>query len=198
VEESIRLAAVILQAVAIIVTAGFAIAGLHSWRRQTLGKRRVEVAEETLVLAHKVRNAISFVRLPVQGPDEGRGRPMRKDQPGFEKVRDSYYVPIERLRSYDDDFAKLERQRLLCETYFAPGAAEPLRALTDIRLRILSAARDLLALPTDRPLTDEQISNVGRWEAIIWDFGDQADQIAASTDEAVKRIEEFCRPYLRI
>jgi hypothetical protein len=198
VEESIRLAAVILQAVAIIVTAGFAIAGLHSWRRQTLGKRRVEVAEETLVLVHKIRNAITFVRLPVHGPDEGRNRPRSGEQPDFEKVRDSYYVPIERLRSYDDDFARLERQRFLCETYLSAEAAGPLRILSDTRRSILAAARGLLAFPTDRPLTAEQVADAGRWEAVIWDFSEPGDSIAKGLEAAVRRVEEMCAPYLRI
>jgi hypothetical protein len=196
VEENIRLAAVILQAVAIIVTAGFAIAGLHSWRRQTLGKRKVEVAEETLVIAHKIRNAIAYARLPVHGPEEGRTRPQRGDDGAFQKVRNSYFVPVERLRAYDDDFAKLERQRLLCETYFGAEAGKPLIELADVRRRILAAARGLLSLPVARPLNDREVASVDRWEALIWDYGEQSDELAAAVDRAVEEVEAICKPHL--
>lgn len=196
-EENIRLAAVILQAVAIIVTAGFAIAGLHSWRRQTLGKRKVEVSEETLVLAHKIRNAIAYVRLPVHRPEEGQSRPKRNDDATFQKLRNSYFVPVERLRGYDDEFAKLERQRLLCETYFGADAGRPLIALADVRRQIIAASRGLLSLPIDRPLEPNEIEQVRQSEAVIRDFGEAADEIRSCVDEAVRRIGEICSPHLR-
>lgn len=175
----------------------FAIIGLRAWRRQVIGKRKIEVAEETLVLAHKIRNAIAFVRLPVHGPEEGGSRPRQPQDGSFKKIQDSYSVAIERLRAYDEDFAKLEKQRLLCETYFGPQAGKPLETLSDVRRRILIAARGLLSLPLDRQLNEQEMASVARWEAGIQDFGDADDPLTPSIDDAIRRVEEICRPFLK-
>jgi hypothetical protein len=45
----VEVASKLLPAVAIAVTAVFAILGLNAWRRQMVGKRKFEVAEEGLV-----------------------------------------------------------------------------------------------------------------------------------------------------
>lgn len=44
-EDAIRILGTILQTASIVLTALFAIAGLEAWRRQLLGKRRMEVAD---------------------------------------------------------------------------------------------------------------------------------------------------------
>jgi hypothetical protein len=128
--EPVRLAAVIVQAAAIVITAIFAVLGLRAWRGQLIGKRKVEIAEETLVLVYKIRNAIAYARLPVHGPTEGLSRVRElAEEENFRKLRDSYFVPVERLRAYDEDFAKLERQALLCEVYFGAEMRAPLTEL---------------------------------------------------------------------
>ena len=45
-EDFFEHAPAILQAVSIAVTAVFAIIGLNAWRRQLIGRRRFEVAEQ--------------------------------------------------------------------------------------------------------------------------------------------------------
>lgn len=54
-EEAVKIAATVLQAVAVVVTAIFASKGLAAWRRQQLGKRRIALAEEVLVAVYKAR-----------------------------------------------------------------------------------------------------------------------------------------------
>jgi hypothetical protein len=193
--EPVRLAAVIVQAVAIVVTAGFAVLGLQAWRRQLIGKRKVEIAEQTLLLVYKIRNAIAFARLPVHGPKEGLSRPREVvDDEDFRRLRDSYFVPVERLRSYDDDFAQLERQRLLCEVYFGHELRRPLIELAQVRGRLLSAARQLLASAHDEPADVDAVRGA---EAVIWDYGDPGDTMTLVVEKSVAEIENVLRRYLK-
>jgi hypothetical protein len=190
VEGVVRLAAVVLQAAAIIVTAVFAVLGLRAWRAQVIGKRKVEIAEETLVLAHKVRSAIAYARMPVHGSREGLSRPREiAEDEDFRKVKDSYFVPVERLRAYDEDFALLERQQLLCEVYFGRDVREPLEAISRVRASILRAARKLLASDHGKPVEPDELAALKRCEAAIWNFGD--------FDESVAAIERALRPYVK-
>lgn len=196
--EPVRLAAVVVQAAAIIVTAAFAVLGLRAWRKQLIGKRRIEIAEETLVLAYKIRNAITYARLPVHGPAEGLSRPRElSNDENFRKLRDSYFVPVERLKIYDEDFARLERQALLCEIYFGPAVRAPLDALLRVRGRILGATRQLLASASGSPLEPAEATEVTRCEATIWSYGDFDDEIRPMVDEAVATIERILRPHVK-
>jgi hypothetical protein len=79
-EEFVKIAAPALQALAILVTAIFASLGLNAWRRQLLGKRRFEVAEEVLLAAHKAKLSLAYVRNPAgwtagETEDDSRGGP---------------------------------------------------------------------------------------------------------------------------
>ena len=56
--------AAVVQAIAVVVTACFASLGLNAWRRQLVGKRRLEVAEEMLLAAYKAENNLRHVRNP--------------------------------------------------------------------------------------------------------------------------------------
>jgi hypothetical protein len=48
-ETWLKVAATVLQAISVAVAAFFAILGLNAWRRQLIGKRKVEIAEEALL-----------------------------------------------------------------------------------------------------------------------------------------------------
>jgi hypothetical protein len=52
----------LLQAASITVTAIFAILGLQAWRRQIIGQRRIQVAEETLVATYKVHQEFDVLQ----------------------------------------------------------------------------------------------------------------------------------------
>jgi hypothetical protein len=196
--EPVRLAAVVVQAAAIVITAIFAVLGLRAWRGQLIGKRKVEIAEETLVLVYKIRNAIAYARLPVHGAKEGlsRGRELAEDE-NFRKLRDSYFVSVERLRAYDEDFAKLERQILLCEVYFEVELGARLADLIKVRATIVTSSRKLLVSDADEPLQPAEMPELKRCEAVIWDYGDFGDETTAIINKAVAEIERRLRPYLR-
>jgi hypothetical protein len=46
------------------ITAGFAVYGLGTWRAQTAGKRKLELAEEALILFYEARDAVKAIRSP--------------------------------------------------------------------------------------------------------------------------------------
>ena len=46
----------VLTALSAAVAAGFGVRSLNAWRRETIGRRKVEVAEETLTSFYRVRD----------------------------------------------------------------------------------------------------------------------------------------------
>ncbi len=53
-EALFKIAPPLIQAVSVAVTAVFAVIGLRAWRRQLLGRRKIEIAEGTLLAAYKI------------------------------------------------------------------------------------------------------------------------------------------------
>jgi hypothetical protein len=82
-EQFVENAPQILQAISISVTAGFAIVGLNAWRRQLIGRRKFEAAEQILLASYKLQHALPGVRNPIVFSEEGTSRPrpdLRKPQ----------------------------------------------------------------------------------------------------------------------
>jgi hypothetical protein len=56
--------ATIAQAVAVISACWAIISGVDAWKREFVGKRRIELAEQTLAKFFEVVDAVAFIRNP--------------------------------------------------------------------------------------------------------------------------------------
>jgi hypothetical protein len=52
----------IAQIVSVLVASLVAIRGIQAWRREFVGKRRIELAEEVLALFYQAKDAIGWIR----------------------------------------------------------------------------------------------------------------------------------------
>jgi len=200
-EDVVKIVAAALQALAILVTAIFATRGLHAWRGQLVGKRKFEIAEETLLAAYKVKNAMSYVRNPGAFSGEGGTRP-RSDAESADdlaRAKDVYFVPLERMQKTSGDFAEFEKQRLLCQVHFGADAIRPFDAILGARHTVAVAARMLISTAGDRlvqPGFREQLKGQ-IWESYSSEGDVSKDSITKSVVDAVTEIEAMCRPYLK-
>lgn len=198
-EETVKIVSTLIQAGAILVTAYFASKGLNVWRRQLIGKRKIEVAEETLIATYRVQRALIHVRDSGSFGGEGSSRPRTADEPDeTTRLRDSYYVPLERIQKYKDDIAQFSKVRVLAQVYFGPEADKPFDEILQVFNRVAFASRTLTSTLNQRmgragermqPMAD-------RWEAEIWARNDD-DEISKAVRNAAREIEGLCRPHLK-
>ena len=187
----------IIQTFAIAITAYYASRGLRAWRWQLIGKRKIEIAEETLVATYKVRSLFYYIRSPGAFGGEGTSRKRADDEkPGLASLKDSYFVPIERIQKTSDDFARLEKARLLCEVYFGARAGDPFDVIMRLNRKVAVSAQMLLVTVGEGL---DSSTNRERWEADIWHGASSqgTDPIEAAVDAAVVEIEALCRPHLK-
>jgi len=193
VEAALKVAAAVLQALAIIVTAYFASRGLHTWRHQLLGKRRMEVAEEALVAAYKMRDDIHYIRYSMPLSGEGKMRPRQPGESELQaQLKDRYFVPLERAQTVRDDFAQFLKARVLCEAVFGPDTGRPFQKIIDVHMHVIHSAEMLVA----RVGGDEFTALRPGLEADIWESQD-LDVKARIVSDAVGEIEQFTRAHLR-
>lgn len=85
--------ATIAQAVSVIAACWAIISGVGAWKREFIGKRKIEVAEETLAAYFEIKDAIAFIRSPFSNNTEGSTRQRSPGETDAEsKLLDRGYI----------------------------------------------------------------------------------------------------------
>lgn len=184
---------------ATIAAAATAIYGVSAWRREHIGKRKAELAEETLVNFYHAADVIRMMRAPERYTDEGTSRKAPRGESAEEKTaRDRAHIAIERYNSSADLFSRLRAARYRFMAFFGRQAAKPFEDLNAIILEIFLAAQmlgDLWAERAERvpsakaPDLREQIRH---YQRIIWRL-DDPDPIDRRVEAIIADIERTCR-----
>jgi len=187
----------IITALAAVLGVLIAKAGLNTWRRETIGKRKAELAEAILSDFYEAYDIIADARFPsgADGEGEGKTRERAEDEaPEDSHDLDSYYRAIERLNRKSELFAQLHARRYRYQAMFGLATAHPFVELFKIREEIFFASRQLIlyynkegtsALPKRR---EEWIATLG----LDYNHGPMNERL----DALVKAVEETCRPVI--
>ena len=98
----------ILESVSVIFACISIILGVDAWRREYVGKRKIEVAEDVLTLFYQARDTISRIRTPWHQKEEGKTRkPGEYETPEQKEQLDRAYVVFERYEKEQEIFNKL-------------------------------------------------------------------------------------------
>lgn len=182
-----------------IIAAGVAIYGINAWRREHVGKRRAELAEETLVGFYQAADAIRWMRNPSGIKDEGKCEPMPGESAAKHSARQDANVLFVRYNQQADVFNRLRAAQYRFRALFGEEASKPFGELNTLLHELFMAARMLAIVWAQRnegvredrlPLVERQIE---KYEAVFW-FQFENDPITLRLDRIVKSAEEHCRP----
>jgi hypothetical protein len=89
--------ATIAQAVAVMAACWAIISGVGAWKREFIGKRKIELAEETLAAYFEIKDAIAFIRSPFSSNTEGDTRERSPNESDAERqLLDRGFIVFER------------------------------------------------------------------------------------------------------
>ena len=193
----------IAQNASVIVAALVAIFGIDAWRREYVGKRHMELAEEVLALFYQARDAIRAIRNSVGYLGEGQTRNSDPNEsPEQKRALDNAYVAIERYNKHVEIFSRLHALRYRFMAQVGKAESSPFDDLDQVLNKIFLAASRLSRYWTGG---DEQFhseadkdrfyANIRQSEAIFWS-GDDPDLIDVKVEELVGEIESTCRAIL--
>src|SRR4030067_3279753 len=95
----------IAQAVSVVLACFVAISGINAWKREFIGKRRIEIAENILAKFFQVRDAIATIRSPFGSIGEGKTRDKSEHEtPEQTELLYQAYVVYERFEIHKDVF----------------------------------------------------------------------------------------------
>jgi hypothetical protein len=194
----------ILKVVGAVATGGaacvgayVAFRGLRKWQEETIGKRRAEVAEETLTSFLHIRKVFDGVRARTVRINEGSSRnPELHETPELKWQRDRYYVVIERLAKAEDQFEKLDNVRYIFEAYFGKDAAKSFDMIDDVYKTIGVSAEILIQIALAEPTEKDKEKEMPLRNALACGEAERPDDIDKKLDDALKSIERTCRPVL--
>lgn len=192
----------VVQTGAVVIASGVAIYGIDAWKREHVGKRRIELAEEVLAMFYEARDAIHDVRAPFSFGGEGATRPPGENETSErKKALDSAYVTIERLKRHTELFSKLYSARYRFMASFGEPAGKPFYDLNE-RIHELNTTAwmyaDHLTTPPYALNTEEQIqfhnAEGQRLRRVLYKIALNAeDEFGSNVDKIVTTIDKTCR-----
>jgi hypothetical protein len=188
----------LLTGIATVLAGIAALRGLDAWRRETVGRRKAELAEEVLAQFYRARDIITWARFPVaHAPNApGDGALDGSDAPKDAREKRRMYAPVQRLAQESQIFSELQASRYRFMAYFGEQAAQPFDEIRSLQNEVVAAAGKLIRAQGG-PDTRETRHNRGRWEkAIGWGADQEEDRIAHRLERAVRDIESVCRPLI--
>jgi hypothetical protein len=133
----------IFKGVSVIAASIVAWRGITAWRREFVGKRRIELAEEVLALFYQARDVILFIRQRFNYTGEGLTRNQEPGEtPRQKEIRDRAYVVFERYNPHREIFSRIASVSYRFMAQFGADKAAPFNELASIMDQIFCAARE--------------------------------------------------------
>jgi hypothetical protein len=194
----------ILQSLAVILASVAALVGISTWRREFLGKRRIELAEEVLASFYEARDAITVMRSPFSFESEGRSRKQAAHElPQEKEALDHAFVLLERYQIHTALWSRLDSLRYQCIARFGDAAVKPFELLRSIVTELRVSARSLARIWSDRTtefLDQERQRAVDarreKWESVFWEGAADEDPIQPRVEHMIEEVESICRPII--
>jgi hypothetical protein len=187
----------VLQTVSVVVACATAIYGVDSWRRESLGKRKMELAEDVLSMFYNARNAFAAMRNIFGYSSEGQATPEAGEAA----------VQVERYMKHKDLWGEMDAKRYRFQAYFGLEAVKPFSEISNLLHQYMSAPRRLkrleqLAMNAEHSSDENRIENchtqIEEIESIIYGMGGEDDAFAQKVEAAIQKIEKICDPVLRV
>jgi hypothetical protein len=196
----------IIESISVIIAALAFAVGVDAWRREHIGKRKIELAEDVLTHFYEVRDAVRSIRSPWSNGGEGATRKRSTNETDDESVLlDRAFVVHERFEKRQELFNKLQVLRYRFMAHFGQPAGAPFEELDKILREIFVAAHMLgrhywkqqrLAQSMNDAEFTKHLKEMQSHEAVFWAGVVDPDPIAPRIDATISNIENICRPII--
>ncbi|MCQ9374202.1 hypothetical protein NMQ14_08075 [Methyloversatilis sp. XJ19-13] len=191
--------ATIAQMVAVISACWAIISGVGAWKREFIGKRQIELAEQVLEKFFEVKDAIAYIRNPFASSDEGKTRQRRDGETTAESdLLDRGYIVVERYSKKENVFADFNTLKYKFMASFGPET-EQIFIDTNKALNSIFVSARMLAthywqrqgrVQMEKDEFQKHLDEMHRHEGIFWDIGSDTDEIRIQLKAIQERLEQ--------
>jgi len=191
-------AADLITSISVAIAAVSFVVGVSAWKREFVGKRRIELAESVLALFYEAEDAIREIRNPLSYGGEGKSRKRADGERDEEsQLLDQAYVVFERYEKREKLFAQLRSLKYRVMASFGSKAGDPFVELHKVINEKFVAARMLGSHYWPRQgrvsMKEEEfrkhLEQMHKQEAVFWYMGEENDEISPRARKAVEEIE---------
>jgi len=195
--------ATIAQAIAVVSACWAIISGVGAWKREFIGKRKIELAEETLASFFEIKDAISFIRNPWSSGNEGNTRKRADYETEAEsQLLDRGYIVFERYESKKEIFVRFNTLKYKFMAVFGTETESIFKDTNTILNSIFSSANMLSTYYWQRQghvkmEADEfqkHLDEMHRHEGVFWDRYNEDDEIRNQLADTQKELERVTKP----
>ena len=185
----------LISAVSVLVAALAFLTAVSAWKREFVGKRKIELAESVLALFYEAEDAIREIRSPFGHVGEGTSRERSPGETEAEStLLDRAYVVFERYQKREQLFSQLRSLRYRFMATFGAGAGQPFDDLSRILREIFTAAQMLGRhywprqgrVQMTEPQFQKHLAEMHRNEAVFWITTEEEDKISPRLRTAVE------------
>lgn len=199
----VELLATIAQAVAIASACWAIISGVGAWKREFIGKRKIELAEEALATFFEVRDAVSFIRNPWSSGNEGCTRKRADHETeGESRLLDRGYIVFERYESKKEIFVRFNTLKYKFMAMFGVDT-ESIFKRTNQTLNSIFISANMLSthywqrqgrVSMEKDEFQKHLDEMHRHEGIFWDLYNDEDEIRNQLASIQQELERVTRP----
>jgi hypothetical protein len=189
----------------VIIGALALISGIRAWKREYIGKRKIELAEDTLMLFYQARDAIRAIRSPFGIVGEGSSRQKADHETESEtELLNRAYVVHERYQKHEDTFNKLQSIRYRFMARFGRINEAPFIELYQILNDIFISAQMLGThywkrqgrVKMEGEEFKKHLDEMHEHESIFWFQGEKRDKIGPRVEKVINQIEDITKETL--
>lgn len=191
----------IVQAFMVISACWAIIAGIDAWKREFIGKRQIELAEEVLAKYYEVKDAIAFIRNIKS--DEGKSRQRQAGETESESVLlDRGYVVYERYETKKKTFLDFNILKYRFMAAFGKETEEIFADTNKILNTIFVSAYMLSThywqrqgrVQMSKEEFQKHLKEMERHEGIFWDMYDENDEIRKKLELVQGKLDKITKP----
>lgn len=195
--------ATIAQAFAVFAACWTIISGIGAWKREFIGKRQIELAEQVLAKFFEIRDAVAFIRNPFSRGDEGttrkKGEHETQDQ---SQLLDRGFIVVERYTKKEAAFAEFNTLKYRFMSSFG-ASTEEIFMETNRVLNSIFVSAQMLAnhywqrqgrVQMEGDEFQKHLDEMHRHEGIFWDIGTETDEIKTKLNAIQAKLELAVEP----
>jgi len=191
--------ATIAQAVAVVSACWAIISGVGAWKREFIGKRQIELAEQVFAKFFEVKDSIAFIRNPFSNSDEGKTRQKGEGELSSESaLLDRGYIVVERYSKKESVFADFNTLKYKFMASFGPETEQIFVDTNKALNSIFMSARMLATyywqrqgrVHMEKDEFQKHLDEMHCHEGIFWDIGSDNDEIRLQLQAIQDKLEK--------
>lgn len=195
--------ATIAQAVSVFAACWAIISGIGAWKREFIGKRQIELAEQVLAKLFEIRDAVSFIRNPFSHSGEGSTR-QRGDYETSEQTQllDRGFIVVERYAKKEAAFVEFNTLKYRFMASFGAQTEEIFTETNRVLNSIFVSAQMLAThywqrqgrVQMEGDEFQKHLDEMYRHEGVFWDIGTETDEIRTKLSQIQEQLETVVKP----